>query len=245
MKQVLLKIKENTSIAEGVWKMTLGGEPGEIKPGQFIDIMLPGKFLRRPISVYDAGADFVSVIYKVLGKGTSQMTEMTAGTGLDVLCGLGNGFDLSLAGDAPLLIGGGIGLPPMYMTAKALIAGGVTPAVVAGFNKASEAFGISEFETLGCGVTVATVDGSLGVKGFVTDALPSDFSYFYCCGPLRMLQAVDRAVPRGRGGQFSLEERMGCGFGACMGCSVMTRSGAKRVCKDGPVFGREELLWED
>ncbi len=243
MKQGLFTIKENSRLAEGVWKMVLTGEPGEIKPGQFIDIRLPEKFLRRPISVYDAGPDFVTVIYKVLGHGTEQMTGLPAGTVLDVLTELGNGYDLSKAGDAPLLIGGGIGVPPMYMAAKKLLAAGLRPTVLLGFNSSADAFCIGEFESLGCDVRVATADGSIGTKGFVTDIIPENYSYFYCCGRTAMLKSVYAAVKGS--GEFSMEERMGCGFGACMGCTVKTADGYKRVCKDGPVFAKEEIVWAD
>ncbi len=243
MKQGIFTIQENTKLAEGVCRMTLLGEPDEIKPGQFIDIMLPGRFLRRPISVYDAGEGFVSVIYKVLGGGTAEMTAFEPGMQLDVLTGLGNGYDLSKAGGSPLLIGGGVGIPPMYLAAKKLLERGVEPAVVLGFNSAADVFCADEFRALGCEVRIATADGSVGVKGFVTDALPGECSFFYCCGPTPMLKAVAKAVKTA--GQFSFEERMGCGFGACMGCSIMTKNGAKRVCKDGPVFGSEEIIWED
>lgn len=243
MKQGIFIIKENKKLAEGILRLTLAGEPGEIRPGQFIDIRLPGRFLRRPISVYDAGKDFVTVIYKVLGHGTAQMEELPEGTALDVLTGLGNGYDLGRAGEKPLLIGGGIGVPPMYMTAKRLLEAGVTPTVLLGFNSSKDAFCIEEFRSLGCRVHVATADGSIGTKGFVTDLITEGYSYFYCCGRTSMLKSVYRAV-KGNG-EFSLEERMGCGFGACMGCSIKTSGGSRRVCRDGPVFSKEEIIWED
>ena len=185
----------------------------------------------------------MTVIYKVVGKGTAAMSRMTPGRGLQVLTGLGNGYDLSLSGDRPLLIGGGVGVPPMYLLAKRLLAQGKRVSVVLGFNTADEVFGEAEFKTLGCDVTVTTVDGSCGKKGFVTDALPADYTYFYTCGPEPMLKAVYRAA--NTSGQFSFEERMGCGFGACMGCSCRTVTGYKRICKDGPVLTKEEILWDD
>jgi len=243
MKQGVFTIKENTKLAEGVWEMLLSGKPGEIKPGQFIDIRLPEKFLRRPISVHDAGPDFVTIIYKVLGHGTEQMTALPAGTELDVLTELGNGYDLSNAGDKPLLIGGGIGAAPMYLTAKKLIEAGTVPTVLLGFNSSADAYSIEEIKALGCEVRVATADGSIGTRGFVTDIIPDDYSYFYCCGRTAMLKSVYAAV-KGNG-EFSMEERMGCGFGACMGCTVKTANGYKRVCKDGPVFTKEEILWTE
>ena len=243
MKQVILTVQSNEQLVPGIWRMILSGDCSAISaPGQFIDIRLDGFYLRRPISVCSAGESFVTIIYKILGRGTDYMTRLAPGMRLDVLTGLGNGFSTEEAGDAPLLIGGGVGLPPLYGLAKKLLAQGRRPRAVLGFNTASEMFYDDEFAALGCDVTVATADGSCGVKGFVTDALPEQYSYFYCCGPTPMLKAV-YAKTTGSG-QFSFEERMGCGFGACMGCSIMTAHGAKRVCKDGPVFRKEEIIWE-
>lgn len=223
--------------------MTLAGDVSDIRnPGEFINIRLDGFYLRRPISVYDLSGDTVAIIYKVVGKGTAAMSSMAVGKTLQVLTGLGNGYDLSLSGDRPLLIGGGVGVPPMYLLAKRLIAQGKSVSVILGFNTADEVFGEEEFKAIGCDVTVTTVDGSRGVKGFVTDALPTDYTYFYTCGPEPMLKAVYRAT--NTSGQFSFEERMGCGFGACMGCSCKTVTGYKRICKDGPVLKKEEILWE-
>ena len=224
--------------------MTLAGDVSAIKnPGEFINIRLDGFYLRRPISVYDLSDDAVTIIYKVVGKGTAAMAEMAVGEQLQVLTGLGNGYDLSLSGDRPLLIGGGVGVPPMYLLAKRLLAQGKQVSVILGFNTAEEVFGEEAFKAIGCDVTVTTVDGSRGVKGFVTDALPEEYSYFYTCGPEPMLKAVYQATTTS--GQFSFEERMGCGFGACMGCSCKTLTGYKRICKDGPVLRKEEILWEN
>ena len=227
-------------------KMVLEGDVSDLTAtGQFINIRLDGLFLRRPISVcdWDAEAGTVTIIYKVVGKGTEQMRGMVAGQTLDVLTGLGNGYDLTVSGNHPVLLGGGVGVPPLYALAKALIAQGKTVSVILGFNTAEEIFYEKEFAALGAHVTVTTVDGSLGVKGFVTDALASiDYTYFYTCGPEPMLKAVWRASTTS--GQFSFEERMGCGFGACMGCSCKTLTGYKRICKDGPVLRKEEILWE-
>ena len=223
--------------------MTLAGDVSAIKnPGEFINIRLDGFYLRRPISVYDLSDDAVTIIYKVVGKGTAAMAEMAVGEQLQVLTGLGNGYDLGASGDRPLLIGGGVGVPPMYLLAKRLLAQGKQVSVILGFNTAEEVFGEEAFKAIGCDVTVTTVDGSRGVKGFVTDALPEEYSYFYTCGPEPMLKAVYRATTTS--GQFSFEERMGCGFGACMGCSCKTVTGYKRICKDGPVLRKEEILWE-
>ncbi|MBQ4166858.1 MAG: dihydroorotate dehydrogenase electron transfer subunit [Clostridia bacterium] len=221
--------------------MRLEGAIGENRPGQFVEIALPGRFLRRPISVCGARGGELTLIYKVVGHGTEQMSALEEGSRLDVLTGLGSGYRLERAGNAPLLVGGGVGVPPLYGLAKELINKGKTVSVVLGFNTADEIFYEDEFRALGCAVTVTTADGSYGVSGFVTDALPENASYFYACGPLPMLKALCKKtdIP----GEVSLEERMGCGFGACMGCSVMTASGAKRVCREGPVFAREELLW--
>ncbi len=243
MKQGIFKIKSNIALTDTVYKMVLSGDTSAITaPGRFVNIRLDGLFLRRPISVNDCVGDELTLIYKVVGKGTEQMAAMTAGQTLDILTGLGNGYDLAPAGDKPLLLGGGVGVPPLYMLAKALIAKGAKPTVVLGFNTKAEVFGEADFTALGCDVTVTTVDGSYGVKGFVTDALPADYTYFYTCGPEPMLKAVYRAT--NTSGQFSFEERMGCGFGACMGCSCHTVTGNKRICKEGPVLVKEEILWD-
>ena len=242
MKQSLFVIKENTPLTRDVMKMVLAGDTSAITaPGQFVNIALEGKFLRRPISVCDFDNETLTIIYKVVGKGTAQMKDMRPGQTLDILTGLGNGYDLSCAGDAPVLLGGGVGVPPMYNLAKQLKAMGKDVAVILGFNTASEIFYEEEFKALGCKVTVTTVDGSYGVKGFVTDALPEHYSHFYTCGPEPMLKAVYRATVTS--GQMSFEERMGCGFGACMGCSCKTLTGYKRICKEGPVMRKEEIAW--
>lgn len=243
MNQTIFEIKENLPLTADVFKMTLIGDTSAITaPGQFVNIKLDGLYLRRPISVCDVCGDLLTLIYKVVGKGTEQMSTMCRGQKLDLLTGLGNGYDMSLSGDHPLLVGGGVGVPPLYMLAKELRAKGLRVSVVLGFNKASEIFYEKEFADLGCDVTVATVDGSYGVRGFVTDALPDDYSYFYACGPEPMLKALWRATATL--GQMSFEERMGCGFGACMGCSCKTLTGNKRICKDGPVMKKEEILWQ-
>ncbi len=244
MKQLIFKIKENVQLTDTVYKMLLEGDTSDIRCGQFVNIQLDGLYLRRPISVCDCEGDILTIIYKVVGKGTEQMAQMTAGEELDVLTGLGNGYDLSLAGDKPVLIGGGVGVPPMYMLAKELVAQGKEIKVILGFNTKSEIFCEEDFKALGAEVTVATADGSYGVKGFVTDALKDmEYSYFYTCGPEPMLKALYKATSTS--GQFSFEERMGCGFGACMGCSCKTITGYKRICKEGPVLKKEEILWED
>ena len=243
MKQSVFTILSNTSLTDSVYKMVLGGDTSAITaPGQFVNIQLDGLFLRRPISVCDYDRETLTIIYKVVGKGTEKMCQMAAGEKLDILTGLGNGYDLSPAGPAPLLLGGGVGVPPLYRLAKDLIAQGKSVTVILGFNTKSEIFYEKEFQALGCAVTVTTADGSYGVKGFVTDALPENYSYFYTCGPEPMLKAVYRATSTS--GQMSFEERMGCGFGACMGCSCKTLTGYKRICKDGPVMKKEEILWE-
>ena len=243
MKQGIFEIIENRKIAKNTYLMVLKGDTGDITAsGQFINIKLDGLFLRRPISVCEFVGETVTVIYKAVGVGTEAMAKMQAGDKLDVLTGLGNGYDLSKSGDRPLLLGGGAGVPPMYMLAKLLIAEGKKVSVVLGFNSKEEIFFADRFEALGCDVTVCTADGSVGVKGFVTDAMKDiDYSYFYTCGPEPMLKAIDKAAVTS--GQFSFEERMGCGFGACMGCSCKTKYGNKRICKDGPVLQREEIIW--
>lgn len=244
MKQGLFKIVENTPLTDSVYKMTLQGDTSAITaPGQFVNIQLDGLFLRRPISVCDVQADKMTILYKVVGKGTQQMSKMRTGQ-LDVLTGLGNGYDLSKAGDMPVLIGGGVGVPPMYLLCKKLLKLGKAVTVILGFNTKNEIFYEEEFRALGASVIVTTVDGSYGVKGFVTDALKNlQYSYFYACGPEPMLKAVYKTSVTS--GQMSFEKRMGCGFGACMGCSCKTITGYKRICKEGPVMEKEEILWED
>lgn len=243
MKQGIFQILSNKALTENVYKMVLAGDTSAITaPGQFVNIQLAGKFLRRPISVCDWDCETLTIIYKVVGKGTEQMSAMAAGETLDLLTGLGNGYDLTLSGDKPLLLGGGVGVPPMYALAKSLAKEEKAVSVILGFNKKNEVFYEEEFKALGCHVTVTTADGSYGKRGFVTDALPEDYTYFYTCGPEPMLKAVYRATTTS--GQMSFEERMGCGFGACMGCSCKTLTGYKRICKDGPVMKKEEILWE-
>ena len=243
MKQSIFEIRSNTALTDSVYKMVLEGDTSDITNcGQFVNIQLDGMFLRRPISVCDYDEKTLTIVYKVVGKGTEAMSAMVQGKKLDILTGLGNGYDLTLAGDKPVLLGGGVGVPPMYNLAKKLIALGKEVKVILGFNTSSEIFYEDEFKALGCDVTVTTVDGSYGVKGFVTDALPENYTYFYTCGPEPMLKAVYRATKTS--GQMSFEERMGCGFGACMGCSCKTLTGYKRICKEGPVMKKEEILWE-
>ena len=244
MKQVILTILENTHLTETVMKMRLGGDVSEITaPGQFINLKLDGLYLRRPISVCDIDDESVTIIYKVVGHGTEKMQGMTAGETIDTLIGLGNGYDTSVSGERPLLLGGGVGVPPLFMLAKKLIAEGKTVSVVLGFNTKDEIFYEKEFKALGASVTVTTADGSYGVRGFVTNAITEDYTHVYICGPEPMLKAVYKTSKTS--GQFSSEERMGCGFGACMGCSCKTITGYKRICKDGPVMMKEEILWED
>ena len=243
MRQVNYTILENAPLTASVYRMALRGDTSPITvPGQFVNIQLDGLYLRRPISVCDVDGDKLTLIYKVVGKGTGQLSRMVPGDQLDALSGLGNGYDLACAGDRPVLIGGGVGVPPLYLLAKRLRAAGKAVSVILGFNTASEVFYEAEFRALGCEVTVTTVDGSYGVKGFVTDALPESYSHVYTCGPEPMLRAVYRSIPTG--GSFSFEKRMGCGFGACMGCSCKTVTGYKRICKEGPVLQKEEILWE-
>ncbi len=244
MKQSLFTIKENRLIAKDVYLMRLEGDTSDITcPGQFVNIKLDGFYLRRPISVNDAENGILTIIYKVVGKGTEYMSTLKEGT-LDVLTGLGNGYDTSLSGDNVLLVGGGVGVPPLYMLAKKLISEGKKVSVILGFNTENEVFFEEEYKALGCDVTVTTADGSRGIKGFVTNALDKypDAEYFYTCGPEPMLKALYNATSIS--GQFSFEERMGCGFGACMGCSCKTLYGNKRICKDGPVLKKEEIIWE-
>ncbi len=243
MKQSFFEIISNKSIAENVFEMVLSGDTSDITAsGQFVNIKLEGMFLRRPISVCDYDENTLTLIYKVVGKGTEEMSTMKNGVKLDILAGLGNGYNLEASGNKPLLIGGGAGVPPMYNLAKKLIALGKEVTVVLGFNKEREIFYKEDFEKIGAKVVITTVDGSVGVKGFVTDAIKNiDYTYFYVCGPEPMLKAVYNGT--NTSGQFSFEERMGCGFGACMGCSCKTKYGNKRICKDGPVLLKEEIIW--
>lgn len=240
MKQCIFKIVSNEALTLQVWRMVLAGDTEGIRPGQFVEIALPGRFLRRPISVCNAESGELTIIYKVVGKGTADMAEMKPGMQLDVLVQLGNGYNLSLAGEHPLLLGGGVGVPPLYMAAKELRAQQKEVDVVLGFNTASEVFCEDAFRQLGCNVVVTTADGSYGKKGFVTDALPEHTSYFYACGPLPMLKAIERSCKAD--GEMSYEERMGCGFGICVGCTVQTTDGPRRVCKDGPVFKKNSVI---
>ena len=239
MKQQTFEIKSNEQIAKNVYRMQLCGDTTGILPGQFVNIRVQGQFLRRPISVCNIADGILTIIYKVVGVGTEAMSHLPVGTQLDVLTVLGNGYDLSKAGDAPLLVGGGVGVPPMYMLARQLREMGKTVRVILGFNTQDEVFYEEEFRAIGCDVTVTTVDGSHGVKGFVTNALDGQQSYYYTCGPLPMIKALLQAA--GTNGEVSMEERMGCGFGACMGCTIQTTRGPKRVCKEGPVFPAEIL----
>ena len=240
---MLFKILENTQLTATVWQMKLEGDAAGItRPGQFVQLKLPEFYLRRPISVCDWTENTITLVYKVVGQGTEAMAKMQPGFEMDVLTGLGNGFDTSLCGDKPLLIGGGVGLPPMIGLCRTLIEEGKHPVVLAGFNTAEEVFLKDTVEQMGATFVLATMDGSSGVKGLVTDAMKElDFDSIATCGPEPMLKAVYNAaeVP----GQFSFEERMGCGFGACMGCSCKTKYGNKRICKDGPVLVREEIIW--
>ena len=244
MKQSYLIVVTNEKLTDNVCKMTLKGDVSGIeRPGQFVNIAIDGLFLRRPISVCDVEGNVLTIIYKVVGKGTEKMSKMKGGEILDILTGLGNGYFTDLSGEKPLLIGGGVGVPPMYKLCKCLIEEGKKPTVILGFNTKSEIFYENEFKALGVDVLVTTVDGSYGIKGFVTDAVKQveNYTYVYTCGPEPMLKAIYNSISTS--GQFSFEERMGCGFGACMGCSCKTKYGNKRICKDGPVLVKEEIIW--
>lgn len=242
MNERTLEIISNLKIAKDVYRMRLRGDMSEIKhAGQFVNIKIDSLYLRRPISVCDVKGDILTLIYKTVGEGTERLSKMDEGERLNTLMGLGNGYDMEKSGERPLLIGGGVGVPPLYMLARLLVADGKKPTAVLGFNTKEEVFLEDEFRSLGIDVRVTTADGSYGTRGFVTDALPTEYDYFYTCGPEPMLRAVyDRTQTDG---QFSFEERMGCGFGACMGCSCKTKYGNKRICKDGPVLEKGEIIW--
>ena len=243
MKQEIFVIKSQKKIAKDVFKMVLSGNTDDITAsGQFVNIKLDGFYLRRPISVCDYDKNELTLIYKTVGEGTAAMSKYENGTELDILTGLGNGYDTSLSGEKPLLLGGGVGVPPLYNLCKKLVAEGKKPTVILGFNSADDVFYENEFKALGANVFVTTADGSYGIKGFVTDAMAGvDYSFFYTCGPEPMLKAIYNVSTTS--GQLSFEERMGCGFGACMGCSCKTKYGNKRICKDGPVLIKEEIIW--
>ncbi len=242
MKEVIYTIEQNIALTENVYKMVMSGDTTAIEAsGQFVNIKLDSKYLRRPISICDYDKDTLTIIYKVVGVGTEQMSKMKAGELLNVLVGLGNGYDLSASGEAPVLVGGGVGVPPLYKLCKMLKEQGKKVSVVLGFNTASEIFYENEFKAIADNVIITTVDGTYGIKGFVTNALDFEYTYVYSCGPFPMLKALASAT--NTSGQYSLEERMGCGFGACMGCSCKTMLGNKRICKDGPVFVKEEIIW--
>lgn len=242
MKQVIMETVKTERLCDSVYKTVFCGDVSGIEnAGQFVNVKIDDLFLRRPISVCDYGDNTLTLVYKTVGKGTEKLSLAKRGDKFDMLTGLGNGYDLSAAGEKPLLIGGGVGVPPLYCLAKKLIKAGKKVSVALGFNRKEEAFFVREFEELNCRVFVSTVDGSLGKKGLITDVLPDDYSYYYACGPMPMLKAVFNAA-RGDG-EFSFEERMGCGFGACMGCTCKTLFGNKRVCKEGPVFKKGEILW--
>lgn len=244
MTEKIFEITKNEYLAKNTYLMVLKGDTCDItRPGQFVNIKLDDLYLRRPISVCDKDENSLTLIYKVVGKGTEQMSGYRPGVKLNILTGLGNGYDISLSGDRPLLIGGGVGVPPLYWLAKELKAHQRDVKVILGFNSIEEIFFEKEFKDIGCEVEIATVDGSYGKKGFVTDLISEDRTFFYSCGPMVMFKSINKKTDLD--GQFSFEARMGCGFGGCMGCSMMTKNGPKRVCKEGPVFSRGEIIWED
>lgn len=243
MKEVNYTVESNRRIARDIWEMVLCGDNSAItRPGQFVNLLIEGCYLRRPLSVCNVESDRLTLIYKVVGKGTEILSRTQSGTVINTLSGLGNGFDVTRAGERPLLVGGGVGVPPMYLLCRRLIENGAKPVVVLGFNTADDVFYRAEFEALGAEVHIATADGSVGTRGFVTDVVKDlTYTYFYTCGPLPMFYALERTVKTS--GEYSFEERMGCGFGACMGCSCKTKYGTKRICVNGPVLKREEIIW--
>jgi len=244
MKQGLFSIVENCAIAKNTYRMVLQGDTSAVtNPGQFVNIAVDGQYLRRPISVCDCEGDTLTLIYKTVGEGTQKLSANRPGDALDILTGLGNGYSLECAGEAPLLIGGGVGVPPLFWLCRKLQQQGCKPTVILGFNSAEEVFYADEFAKFAQKVYITTADGSMGHKGFVTDVMKDlRYSYFYTCGPMPMFRAIERIAVGS--GEYSFEERMGCGFGACMGCSCKTQFRDKRICTDGPVLKREEIIWE-
>lgn len=244
MKQGIFTVVENKPLTGKVSRLVLKGDVSTIeRPGQFAQLRLAGLYLRRPFSVCDRTKDNFTILFETVGKGTRQLRSIEPGAKLDVLTGLGNGFDLNACGDAPLLIGGGTGVSPLYWLAKELLKEGRRPTALLGFNTEADMFYADEFGALGMETIVTTVDGSYGVKGYVTDAMERTYSGFFTCGPEAMMKAVCSVTDKP--GQLSFDKRMGCGFGACMGCTVKTKNGLKRICKDGPVLSSEEVIWED
>jgi dihydroorotate dehydrogenase electron transfer subunit len=244
MKEEWFTVAAQRQLTDNVYEIKLTGDTSAVtRPGQFVNLRLDKLFLRRPLSVCDLEGDVLTLIYKVVGRGTEALSHMTPGQTIPVLTGLGNGYDTARSGTEPLLIGGGVGVPPLYLLAKSLRAEGKNVTAVLGFNTVREVFYEKEFRAIGCKVAVTTADGSYGIKGFVTDALPERYTHVYTCGPEPMLRAVYRKIHTG--GSFSFEKHMGCGFGACMGCSCKTVTGYKRICKEGPVLQKEEIRWED
>ncbi len=242
MNDTSFTILSQRKLTENVFELKLNGDTSRItRPGQFVNLRLEGLYLRRPISVCDLEGETLTLVYKLVGRGTLLLSQMRPGQTLPVLTGLGNGYDLNASGERPVLLGGGVGVPPMYLLAKKLISQGKDVSVILGFNTKDEIFFEDEFKALGAHTSVTTVDGSYGIKGFATDAMPENYTYFYTCGPEPMLKAVYKVTKTS--GEFSFEQRMGCGFGACMGCSCKTITGYKRICKDGPVLRKEEILW--
>lgn len=244
MERLTLTVTDNRQIANGIWEMKLSGCTAACRPGQFVNLMIGDNFLRRPISVCNWEDGILTLAYKIVGKGTSEMAAMKPGAAIDTLVPLGNGFDTSVDCGSALLVGGGIGTAPLYMLARTLAAKGCRVTLVTGYRNAGEIFFADEFKALGIDVLVATEDGSCGTKGFVTDAIRQnavDYDYIYACGPMPMMKALCAAT--GTAGEMSLEERMGCGFGICMGCTCKTMTGGKRICKEGPVFKREDIIW--
>ena len=245
MKQSLFTMEHARQLTADTYELVLSGDTSAVTaPGQFVNIQLPGKFLRRPISICNWTEDALLLLVRVVGEGTHDLVRCVPGTELDVLSGLGNGFDWTKGGQHPILLGGGIGIAPLYGLAQRMLEAGITPTVGLGFRSGKDAFYLKEFSKLGCRLLVATEDGSAGAKGFVTDLAKNvpECDYAFVCGPTPMLKAV-HGLAQLTGGQFSFEARMGCGFGACMGCSVPTTNGYKRVCKDGPILYKEEIVW--
>ena len=245
MKRAVFTVLGNERISADVFDLRLSGDTSElVGSGQFVNADIPDLYLRRPISICDYSPGEMRLVIKIVGKGTQKMASLKEGDPVDLLVPLGNGFDTAKSGKTPYLFGGGVGVAPMVRLAKDLIGQGKKTTVVLGFNSSSDVILYDDYcRIVGKeNVFVTTVDGSFGQKGFVTEVNADGASFVYSCGPLPMMKALDKAIECGA--EYSFESRMGCGFGACMGCTLASAGGPVRVCREGPVFRKGEILWQ-